>query len=181
MQHLMRNTLGSSGKQWIEQNSVTLVEGGKVLTEPSEVVVSNNYVGWVIALETHRGSVENFSDHPSVRGITSIQVFEHPLTFEPVSSAYVKEILENLNPRKAVGAYGISPRLLRLSAPVMAEEITHLINVLKLFSSWPNEWKCSNLTPVFKKDEDPRKESIALCRPFGFVKGLWESYVRSAL
>ena len=142
-----------------KQNSVTLVEGGKVLTEPSEVVVSNNYFAWVIALETHRGSVENFSDHPSVQGITSIQVFEHPFTFEPVSSAYVKEILENLNPRKAVGAYGISPRLLRLSAPIMAEEITHLINVLKLFSSWPNEWKCSTLTPVFKKDEDTRKEN----------------------
>ena len=40
-----------------KQNSVTLVEGGKVLTEPSEVVVSNNYFAWVIALETHRGSV----------------------------------------------------------------------------------------------------------------------------
>ena len=112
-----------------KQNSVTLVEGGKVLTEPSEVVVSNNYLAWVIALETPRGSVENFSDHPSVQGITSIQVFEHPFTFEPVSSTNVKEILENLNPRKAVSADGISPRLLRLPALVMAKEISRLINL----------------------------------------------------
>ena len=70
----------------------------------------------------------------------------------------MKEILENLNPRKAVGADGISPRLLRLSAPVMAEGITHLINFLIANRSWLNERKCGNLTPVFKKDEDTRKE-----------------------
>ena len=84
---------------------------------------------------------------------------EHPFTFELVSSTYVKEIPENLNPRKAVGAYGISPRLLRLPAPVMAKEITRLINFLSANRSWPNEWKCGNLTLVFKKDEDTRKEN----------------------
>ena len=84
---------------------------------------------------------------------------EHPFTFEPASSTYVKEIPENLNPRKVVGAYGISPRLLRLPAPVMAKEITRLINFLSANRSWPNEWKCGNLTLVFKKDEDTRKEN----------------------
>ena len=110
-----------------KQNSVTVVEDGKVLMEPSEVVeVFNNYFESVAVPETHSGSVENFSDHPSVLGIASRDVLEHPFTFEPVSSRYVKEILDNLNPRKALGADGISPRLLRLLAPVMAEEITRL-------------------------------------------------------
>ena len=78
----------------------------------------------------------------------------------------MKEILDNLNPRKAVGADGISPRLLRLSALVMAEEITRLINFLIANRSWPDKWKCDNLTPAFKKDggEDTRKETIALFR-----------------
>ena len=57
-------------------------------------------------------------------------MWEHPFTLKPVSSSYVKEILDNLNPRKAVGADGISPHLLRLSEPVMAEEIILLINFL---------------------------------------------------
>ena len=109
---------------------MTLVEDGKVLTGASEVMeVFNNYFTSVAVPETHRGSVENFSDHPSVFGIASRQVLEHPFTFEPVSSSYVKEILDNLNPLKAVGADGISPRLLRLSAPVTADEITRLINL----------------------------------------------------
>ena len=115
----------------------------------------------------------NFSDHPSVRGIASRQVLEHPFTFEPVSSTYVKEILENLNPQKAVGANSISPRLLRLSAPVMAEEITRLINFLIPNRSWPNEWKCRNLTPMFKKDEDARKENY---RPVSVLTTLSKVY-----
>ena len=60
---------------------------------------------------------------------------------------------------KAVSADGISPLLLRLSAPIMADEITGLINFLIADRSWPNEQKCGNLTPVLKKDEDTRKEN----------------------
>ena len=71
----------------------------------------------------------------------------------------MKEILDYLNPRKAVGADSISPRLLRLLAPVMAEEITSLINFLIASRSWPDGWKCGNLTRVFKNDEDTRKEN----------------------
>ena len=71
-----------------KRNSLTLVEDGKVLTEPSEVVeVFNNYFASVAVPETHRGSVKTFSDHPSVLGIASRQVLEHPFTFEPVSSS----------------------------------------------------------------------------------------------
>ena len=58
---------------------MTVVEDGKVLMEPSEVVeVFNNYFESVAVPETHSGSVENFSDHPSVLGIASRDVLEHP-------------------------------------------------------------------------------------------------------
>ena len=100
-------------------------------------------------------------------------MFEHPFTFKPVSSSYVKEILDNLNPRKAVGADGISPRLLRLLAPVMAREITRLISFLIANRSLPDEWKCGNLTPVFKKDEDTRKENY---RPESVLTALSKVY-----
>ena len=78
-------------------------------------------------------------------------------SFEPVSSSHVRGILDHLNLRKAVGVDGISPRLLRLSAPVLADEIAKLINYLIASGIWPFEWKCGNLTPVFKKVEDTCK------------------------
>ena len=100
-------------------------------------------------------------------------MLEHPFTFKPVSSSYVKEILDNLNPREAVSADGISPHFLRLSAPVMAEEITRLINFLIANRSWPDEWKWGNLTLVFKKDEDTRKENY---RPVSVLTALSKVY-----
>ena len=51
----------------------------------------------------------------------------------------------------------------------MVEEITRLINVLIANRSWPDEWKCGNLTPEFKKDEDTRKENF---RPVSVLTGL---------
>ena len=85
----------------------------------------------------------------------------------------MKEILDNLNPRKAVGVDSISPRLLRLLAPVTAEEITSLINFLIANRSWPDGWKCGNLTPVFKKNEDTRKENY---RPVSVLAALSKVY-----
>ena len=68
------------------------------------------------------------------------------LSQQKMNVCYVKEILDNLNPRKAVGADGISPRLLRLSAPVMAEEITRLINflIVKTDSAQSSSNRCKN-------------------------------------
>ena len=55
----------------------------------------------------------------------------------------------------------------------MAEEITRLINFLIANRSWPDEWKCGNLTPVFKKDEDTRKENY---RPVSVLTALSKVY-----
>ena len=62
--------------------------------------------------------------------------------------------MDHLNPRKAVGVDGISPRILRLGSPVLAEKVTKLINLDILNRSLPSEWKQARLTPVFKRGID---------------------------
>ena len=61
----------------------------------------------------------------------------------------------------------------RLAAPVLTEEITQLINYLIMNQSWPTEWKSGNLTPVFKKDEDTRKENY---RPVSILTAISKVY-----
>ena len=48
-----------------------------------------------------------------------------------------------------------------------------LINFLIANRSWPDEWKCRNLTPVLKKDEDTRKENY---RPVSVLTALSKVY-----
>ena len=62
--------------------------------------------------------------------------------------------MDHLNPRKAVGVDGISPRILRLGSPVLAEKVTKLISFYILNRSLPSEWKQSRITPVFKRGID---------------------------
>ena len=55
----------------------------------------------------------------------------------------------------------------------MAEEITRLIDFLIANLSLPDEWKCGNLTPVFKKDEDTPKVNY---RPVSVLTALSKVY-----
>ena len=110
----MKPLIPNSGTN--KQNNITLVENGVVTTEPSQVVeIFNSYFANVISTN-HREN--DFNDHPSVKLIASKMLLDQ-FVFQPVSCSYVREILVNLNPRKAVGVDGISPRLLgsRLSPP----------------------------------------------------------------
>jgi retron-type reverse transcriptase len=59
--------------------------------------------------------------------------------FHAVTTSHVCDILNNLNPKKAVGVDGITPRLLRLSAPILANEIAKLINFNISINSWPSK------------------------------------------
>ena len=72
-------------------------------------------------------------------------------------------------PRKAVGVDGISPRILRLGSPVLAEKVTKLINVCILNRSLPSEWKQARLTPVFKRGIDTDKANY---RPVSILTSL---------
>ena len=47
--------------------------------------------------------------------------------------------LHHLNPRKALGVDSISPQILRLVSPVLAEKVTKLINFCILNGSLPSE------------------------------------------
>ena len=111
---------------------------------------------------------DDFLEHPSVSSIARRQSIEN-FTFQPISTGYIRGILDHLNPRKAVGVDGITPGLLRLSAPVLAKEITKLINFTISTSSWPSEWKSSNVTPVFKKDDDTQKSNY---RPISILPAI---------
>ena len=95
----------------------------------------------------------NCTDHPSTKVISNRR-FSREFNYSSVSTSYIRNILDHLNPRKAVGVDGISPRILRLGSPVLAEKVTKLISFYILNRSLPSEWKQARITPVFKRRID---------------------------
>ena len=94
--------------------------------------------------------------YASIKAIRNLR-FSSEFYYSLVSTSYIRNILDHLNPRKAVGVDGISPRILRLGSPVLAEEVTKLINFCIVNRSLPSEWKQAHLAPVFKRRIDTDK------------------------
>ena len=82
--------------------------------------------------------------------------------FHPVGVARGSEILSNLKVRKSAGSDGISPKLLKIAAPVIAGPMTKRFNLCIDVGEWPCQWKPSNVTSVHKKDDETPKKN---CRP----------------
>ena len=112
----MKPLLPSSSGKNIQ--GVILVEGSSVVSDPGGVAeVFSDYFANIIQLE-HR-SDSDYTDHPSIN-----VRFSSEFNYSPVSTSYIRNILDHLNLRKAVGVDGISPRILRLGSPVLAEKVT---------------------------------------------------------
>ena len=105
------------------QSSITLVENGCVIFNPSEVAeMFNDHFSNIVQADNSLNP-QDFFIHPSLNLIAdrATLVNFNPV---PVSSRYESTILLDL--KKTVGVDGISSRLFRLSAPGIVDEITNL-------------------------------------------------------
>ena len=65
----------------------------------------------------------------------------------------VKKLLKALNPAKALGPDGISPRLLRDLADELAPALTLIFQSSLDTGEVPQDWRTAHVTPIFKKGQ----------------------------
>ena len=70
--------------------------------------------------------------------------------FQKVSTNFVLKELSKLKVTKALGPGGITARLLKDAAPVIAKPITCLVNLTISTGLIPAKWKDARITPIFK-------------------------------
>lgn len=70
-----------------------------------------------------------------------------------VSVSEVKSIFENLDPSKSPGPDGITARLLKEFSSEVSDSVTSMFNQSLTSGVFPEKWKDSNLTPVFKSGQ----------------------------
>ena len=138
-------------------STIHLIEGGAFVPDPNALF--NKYFTTPSIDECLlQLSVDDFMNHASVLTIkNSAQKLD--FSFEPVSISRVAESLANLEIRKSAGPDGLSPKLLKLSVPVIAGPLTKLFNRCIISSVWPSQWKLSNVTPVYKKEDETSKSN----------------------
>ncbi len=84
---------------------------------------------------------------------TPTTTFDSSTEFIPVSIEEVLSLLSALSIGKATGPDGISARLLKECADVIAPSLTELFNKSLASGKVPTEWKYANIVPVPKTSE----------------------------
>ena len=70
--------------------------------------------------------------------------------FQPLSCTDVLCALQTIDARKSTGEDGLDPFFLKLAAPLIYEEITHIFNLSLLLGTFPISWKTAHVTPLHK-------------------------------
>ena len=66
----------------------------------------------------------------------------------------VEDVLKCLDPNKAYGPDGISPKMLKEGGPAIVNILTKLFNLSLAKGIFPSSWKMANVCPIFKKAEE---------------------------
>ena len=86
--------------------------------------------------------------------------------FTAVGKPFVLKQLKCLKPKKATGLDGLPARLLKDSAIVIADCVTHLINLSFETGEVPSEWKQAKVVPLFKSGN---KDDLDNYRPISIL------------
>ena len=79
------------------------------------------------------------------------------------------DILKSLDPNKASGADGISPKNLKYTASSIYPSLTRLFNISLEHKIYPSVWKNANVTPLYKKGNTSQLNNY---RPISFFSAV---------
>ena len=65
----------------------------------------------------------------------------------------VEKLITNINPNKATGPDGLSPRILKVLSSQIAPILTKSFEMSMETGEIPDDWHTANVSPIFKKGE----------------------------
>ena len=116
-----------------------------------------------------------FQHHPSICSIRNNSLNISSFRFKLVTIQEVESILKTLDTKKSIGIDGIPPIILKLSASVIAEPLTKIVNLSISENTFPSLAKCATIIPVYKKDERTDKTNY---RPISILSALSKVFER---
>ena len=167
-------------KNGTKNNKITLVEGGKGLTDDAKIAETfNSFFGSIvntlniekdksIFCDTGHGTdpllraIKKYSKHPSILRIR--QYFKNPteFSFVPVDKDVMAKEIKNLNINKATPQDDIPVKILKLNNDIFSHYLSQIFNESIEAANFPNESKYADITPVYRKIIDTKTRIIDL-------------------
>ncbi|VDH94065.1 Hypothetical predicted protein, partial [Mytilus galloprovincialis] len=116
-----------------------------------------------------------------------LKTISDDISYIELTVTVVEDILKIVNPTKASGPDFISPKLLKEASSVLKYPLCKLFNLSLSTSTFPDEWKRANVTPVYKnsKPNDVKNyrpisllSVISKCMERSVYKHVYNHYMR---
>ena len=174
-----------SNKISAQDGNITLFENDKIVNNKQDVCdIFNNHfatcansIGHSAPLtdsESIHDIVSQFENHSSILSIKEKNC-DTCFNFSAVTCDQVSKLLSKVNVKKSTGCDKITPRLFKLSSPVLCEPLTNLINLSITSKIFPDALKDAEVAPIFKKDDNMNKVNF---RPVSILVCISKIYER---
>ena len=135
--------------------------GEKVINTPSELAQTFN-------LHFSNTGQNLAAEIPNVNVVPEsyMKPTQHRFSLKAPTASTVCKLLENVNVRKAAGLDGVSNKLLKFAAHIVAPSLTEIFTKSINTGIFPTEWKIARVTPIFKKG---KKNDLNNYRPISVI------------
>ena len=93
----------------------------------------------------------------------------------------VTELLCSLETTKSTGLDGVSAIMLKQTAASIVPSLTKLFNISIATGSFPTEWKCARITPIFKSSDSSLPKNYRPISILPIISKLLEQHIHSLL
>ena len=135
---------------------IILLENDTLIADQKEVsgLLNDFYIN--IAREIGIDSQsQDMANHPSIEAIkenTPEQGYSS-FNFKPVDQSLVSKSIKKLNPKKATGVDQLPAKLIKAGSTALAGPISTVFNLCAKNNQFPNDLKCAQVRPIYKKDD----------------------------
>lgn len=102
-------------------------------------------------------------------------------TLQTVTLSVVKEVLQTIDCRKATGEDNLDSYFLKLAAPIITNQITHLFNLSISTGVIPQVWKSAHVVPLHKGGDKNDRNNYRAISKLSCLAKILESLVNNQL
>ena len=139
-----------AGKSQHKRSTISSVKVGDTHIDDS-TEMANEFNNFFVNIASKLKEPVTNSNHEKLREFCEAKLpAETKFTIPIIQKEKVSKFLSNIDINKATGIDMIGPRLLKLAAPFIANEITFICNHSITNSVFPSKWKEAKVTPLHK-------------------------------
>ena len=139
-----------AGKGKQRQSTITSINVGDTQIDDS-TEMANEFNDFFVNIASKLKEPLTKSNHDKLREFCNERISQDTkFIIPPIQKEKVFKFLSNIDINKATGLDMIGPRLLKLAAPLISDEITFICNHSITNSIFPSKWKEAKVTPLHK-------------------------------